>query len=99
MVPKTCQLEDSGIGRRAEVAEPSCYSPARGASGGQKAHQELHDVSGAALLEDGNLAQEADVVAGVVLLQLLHGHRLDVPPLSPVHLRIIACILSLDVTF
>ena len=52
------------------------------------AHQELHNVTRAALLEDSNLAQEADVVPGIVLLQLLHSHGLDVPPLCPVHLHI-----------
>ena len=52
-------------------------------------------MAGAALLEDGDLAQEADVIACVVLLQLLHGYRLDVAPLRTVHLRIGANIFLL----
>ena len=55
-------------------------------------------MPGAALLEDGDLAQEADVVARIVLLQLLHGHRLDVPPLRPVHLRVDAGTLTSNIT-
>ena len=44
-------------------------------------------MRGAALLEDGDLAQEADVVARVVLQQLLHRHRLHVVPGRAEHLR------------
>lgn len=51
-------------------------------------------MAGAALLENGNLTQEADVIACVVLLQLLHGYRLHVAPLRTVHLRIGANITN-----
>ena len=59
-----------------------CFHPERALT-----HQELDDVGGAALLEDGNLAQEADVIARIMLLQLLHGHLLVVVPLCLVDLR------------
>ncbi len=51
-----------------------------------RAHQELDNIGGAALLEDGDFAQETDVVARVVLLQLLHCHLLIIVPLRLVDL-------------